>query len=180
MAKLNLIIPKGSVPDWLKSILITIQNWARNISGDCLTEGSVEYNKLALTSRSVPPGKIAWPEWHIPLALPALDTVTQSTAYVRCSGVFYWDPIAYPTAGGSWHLEASIAIDNAAGITSVRLMGGSEIGSVTRTGAITMDAVRSAALTMPASADNLYCEFKVNNTAYIGSFSGARLVFVPN
>lgn len=180
MAKLNLIIPKGSVPDWLKSILITIQNWARNISGDCLTEGSVEYNKLALASRSVPPGKIGWPEWHIPLALPSLDTVTQSTDYVRCSGVFYWTPLLYPTMGGTWHLEASIAIDTAAGTVAVRLMGDDEVGAVTRTGETTMDVVRSPALTMPTSAENLYCEFKVGNAAHIGSFSGARLIFVPN
>jgi hypothetical protein len=180
MAKLNLIIPKGSVPDWLKSILITIQNWARNISGDCLTNGSVDYSKLALASRSVPPGKVAWPEWHIPLALPAVDAITNSTDYTRCSGVFLWDPLAYPTVGGSWFFEVSLAIDNAAGTVSVRLMGDDEVGSVIRTGEITMDVVRSAALTMPSSAENLYCEFKVSNAAYIGSFSGARLIFVPN
>jgi len=180
MAKLNLIIPKGNVPDWLKSILITIQNWARNISGDCLTEGSVEYSKLALSRGDIPPGKIDWPEWHIPLALPAMDVTTNSTNYVRCSGVFYWEPFTYPTVGGSWYFEASLAIDNAAGTVSARLMGDDEVGVITRTGTTSMDVVRSEALTMPNSAANLYCEFKVSNSAYVGSFNGAKLVFVPN
>lgn len=179
MAKLNLIIPKGDVPNWLKSIFLTIQSWARNISGDCLVDGSVEYDKLALTSRVIPAGKIKWPEWSIPLALPAVDVATADTEYSRCSGVFLWDP-SYPTTGGSWYFEASLAIDNATGTVTARLMGSAEIGVVTRTGDTTMDTVRSTALTMPTTAENLYCELKTSDIAYVGSFSGARLVFVPS
>ncbi len=180
MARLNLIIPKGNVPDWLKSILLTIQNWAWNISGDCLIDGSVEYSKLALADMVIPAGKIDWPEWHIPLALPADDAVTNLTDYSRCSGVFLWDPVSYPTTGGDWYFEASLAIDNAAGTATVRLMGSSQIVTVTRTGATTMDRVRSAALTMPTEAENLYVEFKTSSASYAASFGGARLIFVPD
>jgi hypothetical protein len=179
MARLNLIIPKGNVPNWLKSIFLTIQTWARNISGDCLVDGSVVYSKLALASRVIPAGKVNWPEWHIPLALPAVDVATTDTEYARCSGVFLWDPLIYPITGGSWYFEASLAIDDAAGIVTARLMGSAEIATVTRTGETTMDLVRSTALTMPTTTENLYVELKTSNASYIGSFSGARLVFVP-
>ena len=179
MARLNLIIPKGNVPNWLKSIFLTIQTWARNISGDCLVDGSVVYSKLALVSRVIPAGKVNWPEWHIPLALPAVDVATTDTEYARCSGVFLWNPIAYPTTGGTWYFEAALAIDNSAGIVTARLIGSAEVGVVTRTGETTMDVVRSNALTMPNTPENLYVEIKVSNGAYVGSFGGARLVFVP-
>lgn len=180
MADLKLVIPKGNVPDWLKSVLMSVETWARNISGSCLVNASVYYDKLDLDSKDIPAGKINWPEWIIPLSLPAEDVQSVDPNYTRCSGVFCWDASGYPITGGKWYFEASMAISDAAGTITCHLMGSSEIGVVTRTGDTTMDIERSAALTMPVSDQNLYVEFKTSNASYTASFSGARLVFVPD
>jgi len=180
MAKLNLVIPKGDVPKWLKSILLTITNWANNISGICLEDNSVAYSKLLLNSRDIPTGKIKWPEWYIPLALPAEDLVTVSTDYARCSGIFLWDPSKYPTAGGKWYFDASISIADASSTVTAQLMGETEVTTVTHTGDISMVLQRSSQLTMPSTAKNLFVNFKTSNASHYANFAGARLVFVPD
>lgn len=171
MKKLNIVTPKVAMPDWLKKAFFTIQSWANSI-------GDITIDQLALRRGDIPPKVVDWPEWGIPLALPAEDVITTSTTYVRCSGVFPWAPSIYP-AGGSWYFEASLAIANAAATVTAHLMGGSEICAVSRTGDTTMNVVRSSALTMPTTAANLYVEFKTSNSSYAASFGGARLIYVP-
>lgn len=171
MKKLNIVTPKVAMPDWLKKVFFTIQSWANSID-------EITIDQLALFKGDIPPETIDWPEWSIPLALPADDAVTVDTAYVRCSGIFPWVPSAYPT-GGTWYFEASLAIANAAATVTAHLMGGSEICVISRTGDTTMNVVRSSALTMPTAAANLYVEFKTSNASYAASFGGARLIYVP-
>lgn len=173
MRRLNITIPKvGDMPDWLKSAFITIQSWANSIS-------NIVADQLELYRGDFPPGVIDWPEWSIPLALPAEDFVSISTSYERCSGVFQWDPIKYQ-AEGDWYFEASMAIADAAQTVSVRLMGASQICELTRTGSTEMQIVRSSALTMPTLLSNLYVEIKTSSASVQASLGNARLVFVPD
>ena len=170
--KMNLIIPKD-IPDLLRKIFFTIQNAYNNLS-------NVTYSQLSLSANDIPLSKINLDEWHIPLALPAADATTTSTSYVRCSGIFTWDPAKFPTTGGSWYFEASLAISDAAQTVTAHLIGSAEVtgSAITRTGATSLAAVRSSALTMPTAA-SLFCEYKTSNAAATASFGGARLIFVP-
>ena len=164
----------------LRGLFFRIQNIFNNFSGQYLSGGTVTADKLLLSSGDIPAQAIAVP-WNFPLALPGEDVITASTTYVRCSGIFAWDPAAYPTTGGSWYFEASLAVNDAAAIATAHLMGISEVTNsvVTHTGDTYMTLVRSSPLTMPTSAANLYVEFHVSNSFYTASFGGARLIFVP-
>jgi len=172
MRRLNLIIPK-TVDEAIKKVLLEIQNWANSIR-------NITADQLELYRGDFYPGVIDWPEWHIPLALPADDYISFDTAYSRCSGIYQWDPIKYP-AVGKWYFEASMAIADAAQTVSVRLMGASQICVLTRTGSTDMQVIRSSsAITMPSELTNLYVEMKSSSTSVQASFGGARLVFVPD
>jgi len=83
MRRLNLIIPK-TVDKAIKSALITIQSWANSLR-------DITADKLELYKGDFPPGVIDWPEWCIPLALPADDFISLQTTYSRCSGIFLWN-----------------------------------------------------------------------------------------
>lgn len=170
MKRLNLVIPK-TVDKAIKSALITIQSWANSLR-------DITADKLELYKGDFPPGVIDWPEWCIPLALPADDFISLQTTYSRCSGIFLWEPLKYPS--GTWYFEASMAIATAAQTVSVRLMGESQICALSRTGSTEMQIVRSSALTMPSKATNLYVEMKSSSTGVQASFGNARLVFVPD
>lgn len=170
MKRLNLVIPK-TVDKAIKSALIAIESWANSLR-------DITADKLELYKGDFPPGVISWPEWCIPLALPADDFISFDTAYSRCSGIFLWDPTKYPA--GTWYFEASMSIANAAQTVSVRLMGESQICELTRTGSTEMQIIRSSALTMPSKVTNLYVEMKSSSTSVQASFGNARLVFVPD
>ena len=175
-------IPGSFTPPVLKKLFMAIQNIFETFSGEYLKDGTVGYAKLNLADGDIPTSKMNWGEWHIPLALPAADVTTTSTSEVRCSGVCCWDPAVFPTAGGSWYLEASLAISDAAGTVTCRLFNatsGTAVGSVSHTGDTDLTPKRSSALTMPASAGNLYVDFKSSSGAYTATFAGARLVWVP-
>ena len=170
MKRLNLVIPK-TVDKAIKSALITIQSWANSLR-------DITADKLELYKGDFPPGVIDWPEWCIPLALPADDFISLQTTYSRCSGIFLWEPLKYPS--GTWYFEASMAIATAAQTVSVRLMGESQICALSRTGNTEMQIIRSSALTMPSKVTNLYVEMKSSSTGVQASFGNARLVFVPD
>jgi hypothetical protein len=180
MGKLNFIIPKG-VPDWMKTLFLEMQNWSRNIDGSALSTRSVPFSALGLYARDIDIGYIDRGEWAEPLALAAVDAQTVSTAYVRCSPVYYWNPSAW--GSGSWYLETYIAISNTAGTVTVHLTDGtSEITNsvLTHTDDTMLTTKRSETkLTMPTSAKYLYCEFKSSSGSYTASFAGARLIFIP-
>ncbi len=172
MNKLNLIIPKAEVPKWLKSILLTIQNWANNIRG-------ITYDQLSLSNDNIPVSVINWPEHHISLILTAQDYSTVSTTEIAVGGFFNWDSGKYPTTGGSWHFEASIAVANTAATCTAELHGAVLVGSVT-TASTSLVRVRSAALTMPTGAVDLHCKVKTSNASHAAIIASARLIFVPN
>jgi len=170
MKRLNLVIPK-TVDKAIKSALIAIESWANSLR-------DITADKLELYKGDFPPGVIDWPEWCIPLALPADDFISLQTTYSRCSGIFLWEPLKYPS--GTWYFEASMAIATAAQTVSVRLMGESQICALSRTGSTEMQIIRSSALTMPSKVTNLYVEIKSSSTSVQASFGNARLVFVPD
>lgn len=173
-------IPNNYDNPTLKKMFMAIQNIFKNLTGAWLKDGTVTYAKLGLSAKDIPTVKINWPEWVVPLSLPAADATTVSSAYVRCSGIFKWDPGIYPTSGGSWYFEASLAIGAAADTVTAQLMGAAEVGVVSHTGDTVLTLKRSAALTMPTSAANFSVNFKTSNTATTAYFAGARLVFVPS
>ncbi|MEW6726913.1 MAG: hypothetical protein AB1327_08145 [Bacillota bacterium] len=175
-------IPGDFSPSALKRLFIEIQRVLDNLTGQWLQDSSVTADKLALAKGDISPGVVDWPEWHIPLALPASDAATTSTTYVRCSGIFPWDPAKWNTSPGSWYLEAYLAIAGATATVTCHLMGAAEVvGSVlTHTGNTSLTVKRSGVLTMPNTAANLYVEFMTSNATYAATFAGARLVFVPS
>lgn len=180
-------IPGRFTDSVLKTLFIEIQRIFDNLSGVWLKEGSVAYSKLSIADGEIPPdkvgdlpvNKIIWPQWFIPLILPAQDYTTTDTVGAAVGGYFNWDPAAYPTSGGSWYLEGSIAISDAAGTATLELHGSASVGSVTTT-STALSLVRGTALTMPGSAQNLYCKMKTSNASYTATLAGARLVFVPS
>lgn len=165
----KLVIPKVFDNKTLRVLFINIQNIFDNFSG------------AYLQYKSTPLSRLNWPEYYIDLALPATDATTTSTSYIRCSGVFGWDPSAYPD--GKWYFEASLAIADAAQSVTARLMdatASAEVVNVSHTGSTTLTRKRSSEVTMPSSAANLYVEFKTSDATVQANFAGARLVFVPD
>lgn len=175
MSKPNLIIPNNFTAKALKALFLNIQNIFSNFSGQYLKDGTVTADKLA---GDIPVGLVSWPEYHIPLVLTAQDYSTVSTAGDEVGGYFQWDPSKYPTLGGSWYFEASIASGNAAATCTAELHGASLVGSVP-TQSTSLARVRSAALTMPTGAVDLYCKVKTSNASYAATLASARLIFVP-
>lgn len=144
---------------------LTRQNFPRGIEG------------TILRSRTTPLGALQWREWPIPLILPTTLFQTTSTTPSDIGGLFGWDGINYP--GGTWLLEASIATANAAATATVTLRGVNAIGTVT-TQATTLTRIRSGALTMPSTAQNIWVQLHTNNASHAALFWGARLIFIPN
>ena len=141
-------------------------NFNQRISGDDI-----------LSSQSVSMNKLAWKEFIVfPVsAVPVYTTI--STAGVNIGPYFAWDPAKFP--GGSWYLEGSIAVANAAAIATLTLKGTADVGTVT-TSEISLTRVRTvAALAMPSQAQNLWFNLKTNNASYAAQFAGACLIYVP-
>lgn len=180
MSRLIGRIPNEFNNSTLKVLFMETQRVFNNLTGAWLRDNTVTFAKLNLAARSVPLSRLNWPEWHFPLALPTADMITTSTGFVRCSGIFPWNPAAY-NMPGAWHLECYIAIADASQAVSARLMGTAEVAGslLTHTGNTLMTSRRSGALTMPTVAQNLFVEFR-SSAGAIASFGGARLVFIPN
>lgn len=150
-------------------------NFKNGISGSVIKVGTLHGN--ALGDLSTPLKKLKWAEFEFfPVSAIPVFTTT-STTDVNIGPYFAWDPNKFP--GGSWYLEASIAIANAAAAAIVTLKGSADIGSV-QTSSTALTRVRStAALTMPSTAQNIWFAIRTNNASYAASFTGARLVYVP-
>lgn len=176
MSKPNLVIPNNFTTKALKALFFNIQNIFNNFSGQYLEDGTVTPDKL--TGR-IPVSLIGWPEYHVPLILTAQDYTTTSTTGDDVGGYFQWDSSKYPTAGGSWYFEASIASGEAATTCTAELHGASLVGSVS-TQSTSLVRVRSAALTMPTGAVDLYCKVKTSNATYAATIASSRLIFVPS
>lgn len=163
--------PARVVFEFLQMIEEAINNLDRNnfpykVSGDDI-----------LNLRSISMNRLAWREFVVfPVsAVPVYTTV--STTGVNIGPYFAWDPAKFP--GGSWYLEGSIAVANAAAIATLTLKGTADIGTVT-TSSTSLTRVRTAApLAMPTEAQNLWFNFKTNNASYAAQFAGACLIYVP-
>lgn len=119
--------------------------------------------------------ELEWGEIPIPLILPATPVTTTSTTGVNLGGYFLWNPLTYK--GGDWYLEASMSVGSG-GTATLTLTGAADIGSVSTTeSSLTM--LRSAKLTMPGTAQNIWVKLSTNNASYTASLAAARLIFVP-
>lgn len=146
------------------------------LHGSTLTDGSVD-GAAKLADTSIPLKKLKWAEFEVfPVcAVPVFSTT--STTDVNVGPYFAWDPNKFP--GGSWYLEASIAVANTAAAAVVTLKGAADIGSV-QTNQTALTRVRSAAaLTMPSTAQNIWYAVRTNNASYAANFAGARLIYIP-
>lgn len=119
---------------------------------------------------------LGWTEIPIPLVLPAEAVGTTSTTGASLGGYYLWKPTIYPS--GTWYLEASIAVGSG-GTATCTLTGAADIGSVSTT-ETTLTLVRSASLTMPAVAQNIWVKIATDNASYTATIGGARLIFVPS
>lgn len=161
-------------------------NFKNGISGSIIKQGTLHGNALIdssvdgqakLADFSTNLKKLKWAEFEIfPVcAIPVFTTT--STTDVNVGPYFAWDPNKFP--GGSWYLEASIAVANAAAAAIVTLKSAADVGSV-QTSATSLTRVRgTAALTMPTTAQNIWFAVRTNNASYAASFAGARLIYVP-
>lgn len=130
-----------------------------------------------LRPRTTPMGALQWREWPIPLLLPATVFQTTNTAPVDVGGLFGWNPAMFP--GGTWMLEVSMAVADTASIATATLRGAANVGTVT-TQSVALTRVRSAALAMPTTAQNLWVQLQTSNASHAASLWGARLIFVPH
>lgn len=149
---------------------------AGTLHGNALQDNSVD-GGLKLGDVSTPLKKLKWAEFEVfPVAAIPVATTT-STTDINVGPYFAWDPNKFP--GGSWYLEASIATANAAAKAIVTLKSSTDIGNV-ETSQTALTRVRgTAALTMPATAQNIWFAIRTNNASYAASFAGARLIYVP-
>lgn len=130
-----------------------------------------------INNESISMRKLRWREHVIPLVMAAPIYQTTLTTFQNIGGYFPWDPVKFP--GGIWHLEADMAIANAAARAEVQITTGTVIMTLT-TAATGITRVRSAALAMPASAANLWIQARTNNASHAASVAGAKLIFVPS
>lgn len=142
-------------------------NFPKKINGDDI-----------LNANSLSMNKLAWREFVIPLVMAAPYYQTANTTAVNVGGYFPWDPARFP-GPGAWYFEADIAISNAAGIATAQIRGTELIMAVT-TQQVGLDRVRSAALTMPTTAQNLWVQVFSNSGSYTATLAGAKLIFVPS
>ena len=156
---------------------LTEQNFPNPLDGDTLIKTGT-LSGSALKNDSVAVGKLAWQEWvaHTFVAL-MMPFSTTDTAGVNGGDYFGWDPTKFP--GGKWYLEASMAVANSAATATLTLVGAADIGSITTTNT-TLTRVRSGALTMPTTAQNLWVKLKTSNASYAAMLAGAKLIFVPD
>jgi len=161
-------------------------NFKNGVSGSIIKQGTLHGNALIdnsvdgqtkLADFSTNLKKLKWAEFEVfPVSAIPVFTTTSTTG-VNVGPYFAWDPNKFP--GGNWYLEASIATNNASGITTVTLKGSADVGSV-QTSQTALTRVRgTTALTMPATAQNLWFAVKTNNSSYTASFAGAHLIYVP-
>lgn len=149
---------------------------AGTLHGNALQDSSVD-GGLKLGDLSTPLKKLKWAEFEVfPICAIPVFTTTSITD-VNVGPYFAWDPNKFP--GGSWYLEASIAVANAAAAAIVTLKGSADVGSV-QTSVTSLTRVRSTtALTMPTTAQNIWFAIRTNNASYAASFAGARLIYIP-
>lgn len=149
-------------------------NFKNGINGSIVKTGTLP--GVALIDRNLPLKKLQWVEFEVfPVtAIPVYKT--SSTTDQNIGPYFGWDPNRLPR--GDWYLEASIATANATAEAIVTLKGIVDIGSV-KTSNTALSRIRGEKLTMPDTAQNLWFAIKTNNSSYVASFAGARLVYIP-
>jgi hypothetical protein len=161
-------------------------NFKNKVNGSIIAAGTLHGSALQdrtldggakLADLSTPLKKLQWAEFEFfPVAAVPVATTT-STTDVNVGPYFAWDPNKFP--GGSWYLEASIAVSDGAGKAIVTLKSEAVIGSV-ETSQTALTRVRSTApLAMPATAQNIWFAVRTDNSAYMASFAGAKLIYVP-
>lgn len=133
---------------------------------------------VVLAIRSVPMNTLEWREHVIPLVMAAPNFQTTSTTAVNIGGYFPWDPAKYPSDGGTWHLEADIAIQNVAATAICELNAGAVLKAVT-TISTSLTRERSDAIEMPSNATNLWVSFRSSSGSYTATLGGAKLIFIP-
>jgi hypothetical protein len=167
----------------LFEILTTIQqavnymdvtNFPNGVHGKIIKPSSLNAN--VFPDHAIPMVKLGWSEFDIPLCLPASAFTTQSITPVNLGGYFSWDFNKF--TGGDWYLEATIATNDAAATVTCGLQGSLEHGTVTTT-STSLQRVRSAKITMPSGAENLWVTIKISDGTKMATFMGARLIFVP-
>lgn len=171
-------VPQNITPGAFRTILDRIahavnfldtRNFPNPLEGDSLiAPGSLSLNRLK--------GGLIRVHHEVFVALAVAYTTT-STAGVDVGGYFRWDPGEWPA--GSWYLEASIAIANAAATATLTLKGAADVGSVS-TQSTALVRVISGALTMPGTAQNLWVDLKTSSSSYAASLMKAGLKFVPS
>lgn len=121
--------------------------------------------------------RLAWREFIFPLVMAAPFYQTASTTPQNIGGYFPWDPARFP-GPGTWYFEADIAISNTASITTCQLRGTDVLRAVTtqQTGLV---RVRSSAVSMPATTQNLWVQAFSNNASHTATVAGAKLIFEP-
>lgn len=162
-------IPKlGSLdipmPQWFSYYLRKLENFLSNLS----------FASLNVSDNSIPIAKLDIGEIHFPMCLPAENYTTTSTGGVNVGPYFEWAPSKFPT--GTWYLECSIATSG--GTATLTLKGTSDVTTITTTSS-GMSNIRSDALEMPETAQNLYLNFKSSSSSYTAALGGARLILVP-
>lgn len=154
---------------------LDLNNFPKGIPGSIILSGTL--SGTAIPDHDISLTKLRWLEWPIPLILAPTPVTTTSTTPVNLGGYFAWNPANFGGAG-KWYLEASIASANTAATATCTLKGSVDYGSVTTT-STSLVRVRSAALTMPTQAENLWITLKTSNASYAASLAAARLIFVP-
>lgn len=143
-------------------------NFKRRISGDdILTEDSISQNKL----------KKRIEIYTLVSESPPYTTTNLVGSPANCGMYFPWNPDDF-TGTGFWYFEADIAIADAASTVTARLMGNTEVITVTSQ-STSMQRVRSAALTMPVNAMNLWVQFYTSNAGHAASIGGGKLIWIP-
>jgi hypothetical protein len=157
-------------PPWFVKLLFDLISWCNNLRG-------ITYSQLSLNNNDIPIGKTNLGEVHYPLVLLAEAFWAYETDGVDFGPPFTWNPNNFST--GNWYLEGGIYVENAAATATLTLKsGGDTFGTIT-TQSIALGPVRSAALTMPTEAKNLYLNLKTNNASYAALLMSAKLIYVP-
>jgi hypothetical protein len=157
-------------PPWFVKFLHDLRTWANSIRG-------ITYSQLSLNDNDIPIGKTNLGEVHYPLIALASPYSTTNTGGVDIGSPFAWNPANFPA--GNWYLEAGIYVANAAATATLTLKSGADTYGTVTTQATTLGPIRSAVLTMPDSAKNLYLNLKTSNASYAANLMSAKLIFIP-
>lgn len=171
LGNISAVLTKIKAPALLDPFL-RIQNAVNHLDDKNFPNG---LDGSVIAVRTLPPSALTVREWPIVIASSMTPYSTTSTTDVDIGGYFAWDPGKFPN--GSWYLEAAIAATSG-GICTVVLKGAAVVGSV-QTSSTALTRVRSEALTMPSTAQNLWAAVKTNNTSYAAKVASVSLIFVP-